>query len=1064
MNNIRSWIDEAARWSAGLSRAGQLGVCTFRQGDTAGAEAPNFDDRAWKRVLAKGQPIPGISTDTIEVGTDQAENLEVSNWSMVDGPAALRKVIVLPESSGGVPVRGSRLYLTLTMLAPLEVYVDGRCVARYKFWGDTRQAELTLREAVVPGEQIVVVFKTPQNDGDAHLGVYLNVAALETAMLELSTASAQLEFALKLAAVHPSEAHDRALQAVDALLDPTVLQRHDWEAFRAALAPLDAALEPFRQAARSYKVHLVGHAHIDMNWLWTMEETREISERDFRAVNALMDENPDLCFSQSQAAVYEIVREQDPALIEQVKAKIEAGRWDVTAATWVEGDLNTASGEAIAHHLLYADRYCRDILGAPSSRICWEPDTFGHPFTMPGILAQNGIEYYYLMRTGKGHPLFWWEGPDGSRVLGFNFGPYNNAIRPHSVMAAVNALLDAHGLHNSMFVYGVGDHGGGPTREDIRIVRYLQNKPAMPELAFSTAHRFFDAALAESRDYPVVKDELNPIFEGCYTTKSRIKAYNRRCETGLSAAEALAALAQKETGQPYPREALGDAWRLALFNQFHDILCGASIHAANADNFAVGEQALQGARQMIGQSLDALVSHIAGTQDARTLVVFNPVGHARTDLVSAPLDQLGEAGRLVNENGEPVPYQISGGQLLFVAQDVPAYGRRAYRWVSAPAAEGSFVPAPITARTTPITFELETERYRLEVSRKTGTVTELFDKLARRPVLSPRRGEPEVPDAFKAEASSNLLQALTEEPHIMSAWMIGNIASIENLLQPARIAIEECGPVRAVVRVERRYRESDIVQRIVLYAGLPRVDFETALDWREKGSDQAGVPMLRVSFSTPLRGGAHTYEIPYGWIERQREGVEWPALQWADLSEEDGGYGVSLLNDCKYGHSMEGGTLRLTLVRSPYSPDGLPDYGPQTIRYALFPHLGTDKSEIVRQAQGFNQSLLPVWKTNQDGTLPGTDGLFTLRGEGVVLSALKVAEDDDDVVVRLYEVNGRGSRVRLTCERSISRVLETDLRERLRRLPLSITQVDGRDAVELEMRPFEIRTLKLQLT
>jgi alpha-mannosidase len=1058
MENIRHWIDEAARWSAEMARSGQLGICTFRQGDVEGSESLDYDDRSWKRVLGKGQPIPGISTDTIEVGVSPEEDLEVSNWSMVDGPAAMRKEIVLPDSIAGVPIAGSRLYLTLTMLAPLEVYVNGACAAKYKYWGDTRQAELTLRESLVPGEKTVVVFKTPENDGDAHLGVYMNVAALEHAMLELSTASAQLEFALKLAAVHPAEAHECALGEIDRFLDVAVLQNRDWAAFSQAIPALEAALEPFRAAARQYRVHLVGHAHLDMNWLWSMAETLEICERDFRTVNQLMDENPDLCFSQSQAAVYEIVREADPALFEQIKEKIRSGRWDVTAATWVEGDLNTANGEAIARHLLYSDRYCRQVLGAPPSRICWEPDTFGHPATMPGILQQNGISYYYLFRCGKGHPLFWWEGRDGSRVLVFNFGPYNNAIRPHNVMAPVHAVLDQHGLMNSMFVYGVGDHGGGPTREDIRIVRYLRQKPALPELVFSTAHRFFDAALAESRDYPVVKDELNPIFEGCYTTKSRIKAYNRQCESKLTAAEALAALANLEAGQAYPREKLEEAWRLALFNQFHDILCGASIHEANADNYALSERSLEGARQLIGASLASLASAIEPAPVGETLVIFNPLGQTRSDLVQVLLEGRG-AGRLLDQSGQSVPCQMRGDLLLFVAKDVPACGYRRYSW----AADGKAEPGleTLKVRSTPITLELESPRYRLELSKTSGTVTELVDKHEGRTVLSRRRGEPEVPDAFKAEASSNLLQVLTEEPHFMSAWMIGNITSIQNLLQLQEIGVEEIGPVRAVLRVARQYGESRIVQRIILYADLPRVDFETELDWREKGSYRTGIPMLRVSFNTPLSNAARSYEIPYGWIERAGQGVEWPALQWVDLSESD--YGVSLLNDSKHGFSMEGGTIRLTLVRSPYSPDGLPDFGPQTVRYALYPHRGNDKYKTVSAAQGFNQPLLPAWKQNGQGTLPAIGGFLELSGDGAVLSALKLAQDDKDVVVRLYEVNGRQSQVTLSCSRGIRRALETDLREYVLRAPLPVTRAEGRDALVLQFRPFEIRTFKLEL-
>ncbi len=268
---------------------------------------------------------------------------------------------------------------------------------------------------------------------------------------------------------------------------------------------------------KEYTVHLVGHAHIDMNWLWLWPETVEVCKNTFSTMLELMEEYPQFRFSQSQASAYLPIEEQFPDLFRKIQERVKSGQWEITGGTWTEGDLNMASGEAIVRQILYAKRYFLEKFGV-EPKICWEPDTFGHAWTIPQILAKSGIKYYYFMRCGKNEPVFWWESPDGSRVLAFNRGSYNGSI-DESIKDAVIDLAQRYDVKDAMFVYGVGDHGGGPTRKDIEKALELGKRKDFPNVKFDTAVGFFDTILAQKKDFPVIRDELNFVFTGCYTSQ-----------------------------------------------------------------------------------------------------------------------------------------------------------------------------------------------------------------------------------------------------------------------------------------------------------------------------------------------------------------------------------------------------------------------------------------------------------------------------------------------------------------------------------------------------------------
>lgn len=797
-----------------------------------------------------------------------------------------------------------------------------------------------------------------------------------------------------------------------------------------------------------------------MNWLWDMEDTIDICQRDFSTVCDIMDENPDLCFSQSQTAVYDIVKKHNPALFERVKEKIREGKWDITAATWVEHDLNMSGGEVFARQSLLSSKYIREELGSEPSKICWEPDTFGHPASTPNILAKNGIKYYYHFRNGSGHPIYWWEGTDGSRVLGFCFGPYNNALRPTNVMPVSMELLNKYGMKTAMFVFGVGDHGGGPTRNDIRIKRYLETKPCMPDMFFSTTHGFYEAALKEKCDYPVVRGEQNFIFEGCYTTKTRIKKLLRDGEARLLDAEAAMAYAKAcGTDIGNDNEKAMEAWRHVAFNGFHDISCGCNIKAGDKHDFAIGEEAIATAKEISAKYVGE-IAKASAVKNGKTLAVFNQLGYVRNDVVWTDLPEDFDSGCcLVDESGNCSPVQEADGKLVFVARALPALGAKNYSLRHDCRCDSSSdVKAKMAYGTTDGSVcSIESDRYLLEVSSRTGTIVTLYDKEAKRDILKKLRGEPEVVYAFKAERSSNLLQIFYEEPHIMSAWFIGNKMEMKNLIQPPVIELVDCGPVKATLKITRKYNKSTINQFITVYNGFDRVDFAIDIDWQERGYYREGIPFLRVGFTTSLSSPVYTYECPLGWIDRKQQGVELPSLRFVNLYEE--GNGVSLYNDCKFGFSVEGDSVYMSLVRGSYSPDAMPDCGPISARYAIRPYSGDrNMPGVINGAAAFNQPPMASWTEGQAAAATTGLGLIGLSSPNVVISTVKPAADGSGIIVRFVESAGCTSDVAVSMGRCCSGILETDMKEE----PLRHLASDTHKAV-FQIKPFEARTLLFRL-
>ena len=820
----------------------------------------------------------------------------------------------------------------------------------------------------------------------------------------------------------------------------------------AMVAEAEGILAPIGKVAKEYTIHCCGHAHIDMNWMWPWQETINVSHDTFATVDRLMDEFPEFHFSQSQASTYIGMEEFCPEIFEMIKKRVKEGRWESTANMWVEGDKNMASGEILCRHILYTKQYFKEKFGLPydAVKIDWECDTFGHCHTLPTILNHGGVTRYYHVRTGPADWLAWWEGPDGSRVLRYHDRcGYNGHIRA----AMANSMIDyvkENGMKDWMYMYGVGDHGGGPTRRDLRNAVDLQSWPIFPNVKLSTTDAFLSAIEKAKPNLPVFNQELNFEFDGCYTSQSNIKRANRVGENILPEVEAIALVAGATVGFPYPAEDIRKGWRMVMFSQFHDILPGSGIHATYEYSQGLFQetQAIAGAirtralRKLaagintskasgikpptgtlgasIGNGLGAgvgdpgitggVTSRSAGAVDAEPVVVFNQLAFPRSDVAimkvwnkNLPNDRI----TVRDEKGN-----VTAGQFVhkghywghdfttvaFPVKDVPATGYKVYT------IDRAAVPVP-TEGVTLSCGVMENEFVRVEVDGASGAIRHLIDKAT---------GYDYVPEG----ELMGLLEYCEEVPNGMSAWNIGQIKRITKLDQDGTFNEVMHGPHRCTVKTDRKVNDSTITLTIGLNAGSPMVDFAVDTRWVEIGRNETCIPMLRIAFPAKVADPKATYEIAFGSIERPVDGREVPALKWADLSGSrvgaKGKCGITMVNADKYGHNAKENTLRLTLLRSSHAPDPLPEMGDHHIRLAIVPHDGpVSVSEATKLGASFGLPMNLVSTDVHEGKLPVSKGYVEVVTPNVMLAAVKKAEDSNAVIVRLYEMEGKATEAKV---------------------------------------------------
>ncbi|RIH85129.1 Mannosylglycerate hydrolase [Calidithermus terrae] len=773
--------------------------------------------------------------------------------------------------------------------------------------------------------------------------------------------------------------------------------------------------------------HMIGNAHIDPVWLWDWREGFQEIKASFRSALDRMKEYPDFVFTCSSAAFYAWVEHNDPAMFEEIRQRVQEGRWALVGGWWVEPDCNIPGGEAFVRQGLYAQRYFQSRFGRVA-RVGYNPDSFGHAATLPQILLKSGMPYYTFMRPGPHEQnlpgrLFWWGSPDGSRVLTFRI-PYEYTTWGKDLEVHVRKCLTEvkPPFDTLMCFYGVGNHGGGPTRENLESIRRLSADPELPELRLSHPEAYFEA-VEGTPGIPAWHEELQHHASGCYAAHSGIKQWNRRAENALLLAEKLATLAHVRLGRPYPAQALEHAWKRVLFNQFHDILAGTSLEAAYED-----------ARNELGEAL-SIASHVANDaaqalswqvdipaeEGMKPVVVFNPHPWAVRAEVELEYGGLKEGDALVDERGRQVPLQtvrsgatVSGWRkrLAFVAE-LPAFGHRLYR--VKPAARPKAHPWVGAGENT-----LENRFYRLTLDPQSGAIASLYDKARDLEV-------------FKGLGA----QALVAEDR-SDTWSHGVLRfdRFSGAFEAESVRLYEQGPVKAVLRVRSTYGRSVLLQDFTLYHDLPHLEVRVTLDWRERHK------ALKLAFPANLHFPQAAYEAPYGALTRPTNGEEEPGQGWADLSgvyrPTGAVHGLALLNDAKYSYSAEGHTLYLTVLRSPiyahhdpYVPDPQQEYsymdqGLQRFTYWLLPHAGSwEEAGLSRRALELHQRPVALVESYHAGELRPKASFLEVSPASVVPTVLKKAEDSDALVLRLYESTGRAARARVALP-LLGRTLEAD--------------------------------------
>jgi alpha-mannosidase len=832
------------------------------------------------------------------------------------------------------------------------------------------------------------------------------------------------------------------------------------EEVQAAVHAANHALSHTHPVMRQYTGHLVGHAHIDLQWLWEWQEGLVVTRDTFTQAAKFMNEFPGFTFSQSSSWLYQSIEQQYPALFKTIQQKVKKGQWELVGGRVCEGDTNMISPESHARQFLYGQRYFREKFGK-TARVAWEPDTFGHNAQMPQIAKLGGCDSYYFCRGGKGKALFWWQALDGSRILAFEepaTGSWYNSDLSYQQFQELADFRKQYGSKDSLWVYGVGNHGGGPTREMIETALGWMKDPSKPKVKFSTATQFFDKLRTyDLKKIPIIKDELNPVFDGCYTTHSEVKQLNRYAEAMTTAAEAISTVASLK-GFSYPKQSFRRNWEEICFNHHHDTLPGSGIHAPYEKTKVQLQRVIFDDRDIIQRAMESVAVQVTAPKGISQMV-FNPTGWARSGWVETYLVKSGwdadsgvtpENAVAVAPDGTKYPVQLVDGpshKIRFWAGNVPAFGYKVFNFqkgeVESPKLQATFNK-----------LEAHTSRYKVVFDPTLGQITSLYDHIQDRELAGPGMAR---------------LEAHFEGPGGMSAWSIGQISKVVPLEVKGFHASGDGD--RLIVKIDYELpphnkvsKPTPVTQTFVVDPMKDAIEVDVDCDWNAIGTGSEPYPMLRVAFDTLRPTNAARYEIPFGSIERKTDGKEVPALQWADQS------GIAVINDSKHGYSSDGKTLRLTLIRASIDPDPVPNPGHHHWRYEILPH-GPDMNPaaITKRATEFNIPFFTAtvpYDARGDAPLEYSAlRLDAPNRDSVIATGLKRSEDGNDVVVRFFEAAG------LPVSRGLINVTDGLQRGQWVNFVEDPFNVSGSSNVSspgpgrlsFDMRPFEIRTAKIQV-
>ncbi|MGN1142252.1 MAG: glycoside hydrolase family 38 C-terminal domain-containing protein [Oliverpabstia sp.] len=882
-----------------------------------------------------------------------------------------------------------------------------------------------------------------------------------------------------------------------------------------AAKEVEEYLLPLSADIKKYKVYCTAHAHIDMNWLWGLQETATIVADTFRTMLKLMEEYPEFTYSQSQAAVYALMEEYYPELIDQIRQRVKEGRWEVTACNWVELDKNMPSGEAMTRQLLYAKRYLSTLLDIKEDdiQVDFEPDTFGHSCNVPEILNNAGVKYYYHCRGFDGHYAYNWKSPSGASVLVWREPAWYNSQIDYDMLLNVPEFCAEYGIDVMMKVYGVGDHGGGPTRRDLERILDMAQWPLQPTILFGTYQQFYRELERFKDKLPDVDTELNYLLTGCYTSQSRIKRENRLAEGRLYDAEVLASLMNLGLQDPNDyRKSFEKAWRKVLFNQFHDILPGSGKIETREYAMGTYQEALAyadaNANRVMHLLTDAIDTSRISTEGDRKESISEGAGVGYNVSFAQPDTTF---QKRLNHNSEskyrfPETERGFGKVRIHHIFNTTQYARKEiaeltiWDWkvdperIQAEDARGNMLPCevmdtgihywghefiklvvlvevPAMGYTTCVLSEKRMEHLPV-CKRKEITVDHISDKnlvlenekirvvfaADTMKILSFFDKENGQENVDAKRAAGVFQYVLENDESGMTAWRVGKTSLYVDLNAscPVNVRDVKTEGIRQWIRYEIPFEHSRLLVIVQLDKEEKMIRYLVNVDWKEIGEKDKGIPQLCFKVPVCCTCSAYERDVPYGVLKTQELFHDIPANSFISTVSEQTKGSVLLVTDSKYGYRGCDNSLQVDLIRSSYDPDEYPEIGQHRIEIGLA-LCGDDPEEKIMTAALFCHPLYTASNTSHNGTLPLYNSKITMKGKGIISSVKRTEECMDELLIRCYNPSSTPEIVELETERELKDACLTDALEH------RIGKVDEirQKKVKIRLMPNRVINIKL---
>ncbi len=986
-------------------------------------------------------------------------------WNQVDAHRWFRTTITIPESMDGKHVE----FLITTgregewdaTNPQMIFYLDGQLIQGI----DVNHREVTISGKAKAGDsyEIAVLAYSGMVEGDLVIHTYL--IAVDDRVQKLYydlLIPLQSAYVLKKA---DEENYRRVLQSMSPALDALDLRDAYSEKFYSSIEKAEQILkEAFYSEERECPtVSAIGHTHIDIAWLWTVEQTREKVLRSFSTVLRLMEQYPDYKFMSSQPILYQFVKEQEPEMYEKIKERIREGRWEVDGAMWLEADCNLTGGESLVRQIIKGHRFFLEEFGKESKSL-WLPDVFGYSAALPQILKKSGIPYFMTTKIAWNqydqlpNDTFIWKGIDGSEVFAFmptttdydkdqglnisfsdtrNTTTYTGIVNPNMALGTFKRFQNRDLTEDTLMLFGFGDGGGGPTKEMLESAERLKyGIPGIPKIRQEFEQDYFDRTYEKIHDLPDMPTWDGELYfeyhRGTLTSMARNKRSNRKNEilyTQMETASCMAGIEKDEQLQ----NVLDKGWDILLINQFHDIVPGSSIKPVYEQTDKEYHEIEEAGKEELNRVVSAAVGRLSMEKEG--VVVMNTQGYERDDLVV--LDDGTEIPRLVDEDGRNVPAQktADGRYLLYVSHIPPLGYKKLY--------ETEELLEESTGKEWDYTFE---NPFIKVCFNEKMEITSLYEKEAEKELIQEGR-------------CGNVLRTYEDRPMQWDNWDIDVFYQRKpyeaDWYSPARVI--ENGEVRMVVEFECGFLDSTVTQQVCLYHQIPRIDFRTKADWKTHHV------ILKTHFPVDVNATRASYEIQFGNVERETtNNYSWDTAKfeacghkWADLSENSSG--ISLLNDCKYGYGIKKGDMSLTLIKSGTYPNEDADIGEHEFTYSIYPHAGRwQEAKTVEMAYNLNVPMLAKRTGRQEGCGGEYESFLKCSQESCFVEVIKKAEDGNGVIVRMYENKNNRVRAQIQTAYPIAHVYECNLLEENEE---ELTA--GKNCFETVFKPYEIKTFRL---